>query len=273
MEKDLHTHTIVSDGSLKPEEILTLAAHASLGEISITDHDAIGAYHHFGDLQAVADRLGVRLLTGIELDCLYRGEELHVLGYGIDIHDGPLNAYLADVQSLRRARMREQAARINEALGAAIVEEDSVFPPWRDTCMMPHLIKPMLAQGRFESYRQAKNWLKENVTVATRVPKPEAAEAIRMIRAAGGWAVLAHPGFSMRDQGWPLEGLLRDLRSWGLAGVEVDYRYRGSREFPTLEDERQITAEIRSVVSRFGLIQTRGSDCHIEKEFLEFNKY
>jgi len=273
LEIDLHTHTIVSDGSLKPGEILALAARASLREVSITDHDAIGAYRHFGDLRAEADRLGVALLPGIELDSFYRGEDAHVLGYGIDLENGPLNAYLEEVQALRRTRMREQMARLNELFGQVVIEEAAVFFPWRDTCMMPHLIKPLLALGRFDSYRQAKDWFKVNVPVATRVPKPEAAEVIRMIRAAGGWSVLAHPGFCLKDMGLPLEEILRDFKAWGLDGVEVDYRYRGSREFPTLEDEQAMVEEARAAAARFGLRQTRGSDCHLEKEFLEFNKY
>lgn len=271
MGKDYHVHTLVSDGEMKPSEIFALAARLGLDEVSITDHDAVGAYSHFGDVFAEARSCGVALVPGVELDSDYRGQEVHILGYHIDPRHSDLAAYLAGTQVARRERLRFVIREVQERFPAAGIREEDIFTPERDTCMMPHVIHPLLDRGLFGSYREAKRWIKQNVPVPLDVPKPPVPDMIRLVRRAGGMAVLAHPGFLMREAGLALAPLLQEFIGWGLEGVEVEYRYRGSSAFATAAEERDIVAEIRDAAGRFPLVQTRGSDAHKPEEMEIFH--
>ena len=270
MRKDYHLHTEVSDGRWLPADIFRTAPRLGIDEISITDHDAVGAYIHFGDVRRDAAAAGIRLVPGVELDSAHGGVEIHMLGYELDpVHPG-LTAYLGEVQRLRRDRLQALVGRINDALDAPALDAAAVFRPWRDTCMMPHLIQPLLVDGRFPDYRTARRWIKETVGLPVEVPKPAVADVIALIRAAGGWAALAHPGFCSGNGDLDLEAFVAACRDWGMTGLEVEYRYRGSVEFPSRVEEDQFVARMRELARRFGLRATRGSDAHQAVEMEAF---
>ncbi len=227
---DLHVHTLVSDGNNTPLEMLAAAKEAGVNKISFCDHDALGAYRHFGDMVAYGKGLGIELLTGIELDTDYMNREVHLLGYGFDLDDGPLNEHLHSTQKLRKERVMLQIAVINRFFGRQVIDLNQVLFPFpsspltprlspialepvsvRDTLMKPHLVHAMLAQGLFADYRAAAYWLGQNARVAVEVPRLPLDRAMAMVRAAGGEAVLAHPGYLVREGGVPLEPLVREL--------------------------------------------------------------
>jgi len=274
MSKDYHLHTIVSDGTIIPDEIFQAARKLSLHEISITDHDAVGAYFHFHkDLFARAGDYGVTLVSGIELDSRFNGVEVHILGYGIDLSHEELTTYLAHIQQMRQNRIRELIAGINAHFGDDVIKTEDVFAPYRDTVMSPHLVHTLLDQGLFRDYRTAAKWISRNVKTSVQVPKPDSAEMIRLINAAGGMAVLAHPGFYIKEHGLDLDHMLKALIPVGLEGMEVEYRYRGtSPEFPTMKEEHDIVSFIREKADENHLVQTRGSDAHKIKEMEDFHK-
>ena len=270
MLKDYHLHTEVSDGRWLPADIFRTAARLGIDEISITDHDAVGAYIHFGDVRRDAAAAGVRLVPGVELDSVHDGVEIHMLGYDLDPGHSGLTAYLGDVQRLRRDRLRALVGRINDAMDSPILDAAAVFRPWRDTCMMPHVVQPLVAAGRFPDYRSAKRWIKEKVGFPVEVPKPAVADVIALIRAAGGWAALAHPGFCLGAGGIVLESFVAACRDWGMTGLEVEYRYRGSTEFPGRAEEDRFVTRMRELAARFDLRATRGSDAHQAVEMEAF---
>jgi len=265
MEKttDLHIHTLVSDGVSTPLAMLSAAGELGLKRISFTDHDALGAYRHWGDLFAPARELGMELISGIELDSDYRDCEIHLLGYGFDLGHGPLNQHLQLTQKLRKEKVSLQLAIINRFFGRMVVDPARVLLPHRDTLMKPHLVHAMLDQGLFAEYRSAAYWLSQNAQVPIAVPKLPLADAVRMIRSAGGHAVLAHPGFLARETDISLAALLEEFVPLGLSGLEVDYPYLGTGPaFPDRESERQMIGELRALAEQFGLETTRGSDAH-----------
>jgi predicted metal-dependent phosphoesterase TrpH len=232
MEKiydDLHIHTLVSDGDAEPETLLLAAQEAGLKRISFTDHDALGAYRHFSsDIFARARELGLELVAGIELDTDYQNNEVHLLGYSINLNNEALNAHLALTQGLRKKRVALQIELINRHFGKIVVDSSQVFVARRDTLMKPHLVHAMLNHKLFPNYKEANRWISESAKVAIEVPKLPLADGVRMIRGAGGEAVLAHPGYLVREKGIALEPLLKELIPLGLSGVEVDYPYVGT---------------------------------------------
>ena len=153
----------------------------------------MGAYRHWGDLFAPAKKLGIELLTGIELDTDYRGREVHLLGYHFDLDDAALNRHLAATQTLRKERVQLQIAIINRFFGRQVIDLDKVLFPFpsipltshlaprtsvRDTLMKPHLVHAMLEQGLFCEYRAAAHWLGQIAQVPVQLspscpwPKP-----------------------------------------------------------------------------------------------------
>jgi predicted metal-dependent phosphoesterase TrpH len=259
----LHIHTLVSDGNATPLEMLTAAHEAGLKQLSFSDHDALGAYRHFGDVFAQARELGIELIRGIELDTDYQDHEVHLLGYGFNLNDGPLNRHLDSTQRLRRERVTLQIAIINRFFGRMVVDPKKVLIPLRDTLMKPHLVHAMLDQGLFSEYRAAAYWLSQNAQVPVHVPKLPLADAISLVRSAGGQAVLAHPGYLVKESDISLAVFLEESVPLGLSGLEVDYPYLGtSPAFPDPASERRFIGELRALAVRFNLEETRGSDAH-----------
>lgn len=277
---DLHIHTLVSDGFHTPPEMLLAAAAAGLRTVSITDHDAIGAYRHWPDLFTQAHALGLSLTTGIELDTEYRGVEVHLLGYGFDWQHPALNEHLGRVQEQRRLRIGEQIRVVNQVMNKELVSVRDVFLETRDTVMKPHLIRPLLESGACgDSYGAVQDWFRAHVHSDIEVEKLSMPHAIDLIHQAGGRAVLAHPGFI---KGLPETGLdaalgeiLDELAGWGVDGVEVVYNYQDAHRAakdPQQEAERagRLVSLVRALAEERNLLMTRGSDAHHRDDLKPF---
>jgi predicted metal-dependent phosphoesterase TrpH len=269
MLEDYHLHTMVSDGELTPTDVLFQAAARKVTDLSITDHDALGAYRwENGIVFDEALRLGLKLTVGIEMDADMDGAEVHVLGLGVRLDDGPLNEHLEKVRVTRFERARREIGIVNGLLGEGSISEAEVFVPGRETLMKPHFIKPILKKGdRFATYEDANAWYRKNVKSGVQVPKPPIAEVIRLIQGAGGAALLAHPGYYEKP-GMVMAAKLDELKGMGLDGVELDYPYASCspRQF-TADSEKAFVAGIREAAGRLGLRVSRGSDCHTADDF------
>jgi 3',5'-nucleoside bisphosphate phosphatase len=263
MRSDLHLHTFVSDGALDPVALMREAVRWGITQLSIADHDALGAYTwNGGAVFEEARHLGLDLVVGIELDTELDGVEVHLLGYEVELDSAPLLEHLARVCATRRERAEREIGLVNERLGPDTLRPDQVFTPGRETLMRPHFIHPLLDQGRFPSYPEAARWFKDNIKSGIDVPKPPIATAISLVRAAGGQPVLAHPGYYMKA-GIDILGRLPDLVAQGLQGVEVHYPYHScSPRLFSAEDEAALRSAIEARARELALRITRGSDGH-----------
>jgi predicted metal-dependent phosphoesterase TrpH len=264
MLADLHLHTLVSDGELEPPALVAAAAAHGVTHLSITDHDSLAAYRWGGGaVFTEARRLGLELTVGIEMDVALDGREVHVLGYGVEPAASALAAHLEAVRTARRERARRELGVLQGLLGGGALEESEIFVPGRDVLMRPHFIRPLVERGHFKTYREGREWFWAHARCeAVVVPKPTLPEAVAMIHAAGGWAVLAHPGYYWRDA-FPVLERLPALHAEGLDGVELDYPYRSAS--PDLFDEageREWREALRVAGETLGLRFTRGSDTH-----------
>src|SRR5262245_3412204 len=268
MLADFHLHTLVSDGSLDPAAVVREAAARGVTHLAITDHDALGAYGwEDGRVFGEARRLGVELIVGIEMDADLDGLEVHLLGLGLRLDDGPLNAHLERVRAARFERARRELGIVARLLGPDAIREEDVFAPGRQTLMKPHFIHPLLERGRFATYEEANAWFKQNVKAGVAVPKPALADAIALVHGAGGFASLAHPGYYQRD-GYPVAERLPVLRGLGLDAVELHYPYHACSPHQwTAADERAFIKEVEAVAEALGLKATRGSDSHTPEDF------
>jgi predicted metal-dependent phosphoesterase TrpH len=268
MVADFHLHTSASDGELDPGALVARAASHGVRALAITDHDTLAAYRwREGAVFDEARRLGVELTVGIELDVALGGREVHMLALGLDLDAPALGAHLDAVRAARHERARRELTCVRERLGEDALAEEDVFVPGRDTLMRPHFIRPLVARGRFATYQHGREWFHANARTGVSVPKPGMAEAIAMVHAAGGEAVLAHPGYHWKD-GFPILEELPALRALGLDGVELDYPYTSSSPelFPD-GDAGRFTAALRAAGDALGLRFTRGSDAHCPADF------
>ncbi|HEY4492555.1 MAG TPA: PHP domain-containing protein, partial [Acidobacteriota bacterium] len=241
MKKDFHMHTLLSDGTPSPSELVEACLNLGLQEISITDHDSLGSYP---EVFALIKNTSLRIIPGAELDCTLGDLEIHMLGLGLDIDNAALNDHLSQIQAARKKRAWEQAEAINRFYGRNVVDLANISSRCQ-TFMNPHLIHAMIDQGLFDQYeppdryKQAQQWMKKNITAQTVLRKPTVEKMISMIHAAGGTAVLAHPGYYMN--GYDITGMVAALKEMGMDGLEVTYPYcqEGSREFPTRRHEQE----------------------------------
>jgi 3',5'-nucleoside bisphosphate phosphatase len=268
MLADLHLHTTASDGCLDPAALVAAAVSRGVLSLAITDHDTLAAYR-WRDAAVFdqARRLGAALTVGIELDVALDGREVHLLGLDLDLDSPALGSHLEAVRAARQERARRELLLVRELLGEGALAEEDVFVPGRDTLMRPHFIRPLVARGHFATYQAGREWFHANVRAGVAVPKPGMAEAIGMVHAAGGEAVLAHPGYYWKD-GFPIIEQLKALRALGLDGVELDYPYASSSpELFVDGDAERFTAALRAAGDALSLRFTRGSDAHGPADF------
>lgn len=267
-------HTFLSDGEPSPEDLVGACIELGLDEISITDHDSIGAYPAVFDM---AKGSKMRIVPGAELDCTFGEIELHMLGFDLDIRNEALGAHLAQIQASRKRRAAQQAEAINAYYGRQVIDLEAICARCQ-TFMNPHLIHAMIDQGLYDEfepadrYKKAQSWMKKNIRVSAVIEKPDAESMIRLIHAAGGVAVLAHPGYYVKD-GYALPRLVEDLKALGMDGIEVDYPYfqEDSRDYPTPESEREAILMIRELARRYDLRESSGSDAHELKQLRAFH--
>ena len=268
MVADFHLHTTASDGDLDPAALVARASSHGIRALAITDHDTLGAYRwRDGAVFAATRRLGIELTVGIELDVALDGREVHLLGLGLGLEAAALGEHLAAVRSARHERARRELALVHEGLGEHALAAEDVFVPGRESLMRPHFIRPLVARGLFATYQEGRDWFHAHARAGVAVPKPAMHEAIGMIHAAGGRAVLAHPGYYWKD-GVPILDELKALRALGLDGVELDYPYASTSPelFASGEAERFVSA-LRAAGEGLGLAFTRGSDAHSPADF------
>jgi predicted metal-dependent phosphoesterase TrpH len=263
---DFHLHTTVSDGDLDPLALLSEAARWGITHLSITDHDALGAYSwESGRVFQEARRLGLELTVGIEMDAELYGDEVHLLGFDFRRDDATLLAHLRLVALARIERARREIGLVNALLGDGTIAESEIFVQGRATVMKPHFIHPLLEKGHFSSYEEANAWFRRNVKAGIKVPKPLLPEAIELIHGAGGWASLAHPGYYEKIG---IVERLPALRAMGLDAIELDYPYHAcSPHLFSAAAETAFIEAVRAAGKPLGFRFTRGSDSHTASDF------
>jgi predicted metal-dependent phosphoesterase TrpH len=187
---DLQVHTTASDGALPPAAVVQAAADAALHAIAITDHDTVDG---LPEAHAAGERLGVRIVPGVELSTHFEGEELHLLG----LHLTDLDA-IADALADFRVQRVQRAERIVETLNAhgIPITMDAVLAEAADGAVgRPHIARAMLAGGWVREFREAfDKWIGWGRPAYMAKEQFDVADAIALVHRAGGLAVWAHPG-------------------------------------------------------------------------------
>ena len=218
---DLHTHSNFSDGTDSPAQLINKALATGITTIALTDHDSVA-----GIAQAQsALRPGISLVAGAEISCQTDdGISVHMLGLLFDLENKDLISTMEKTRENRHGRMQRIIERLNEA-GIEISIQDVLAELAQGATLgRPHLADALIKKGVVSSRDEAFSQMLHNKSkfyVAHYSPKP--VEAIKLIKAAGGVAIIAHPMASHRGRTISIE-TFGDLIEAGLDAIEVDHR-------------------------------------------------
>ncbi len=246
---DLHTHTNCSDGTDSPRELVNKAIVQGLEILGISDHDTTSSWKEATE----SLRGSLKLALGSEISCLTDdGISVHMLGLLFDPEHQEMQQVLEETRDGRLPRMRKMIEKMRAEGMDISIEDVELAMPAGATMGRPHLADALVAKKIVKSRDEAFIDLLHNESrfyVSHAAPTP--AEAIRLIRRAGGVAVIAHPFASHRGQILKPEDF-SELVDAGLNGIEVDHRDQnpGEREM------------LRNIARELNLVVTGSSDYH-----------
>lgn len=248
MRIDLHTHSTASDGTQAPAELVAAAKQAKLGMVALTDHDTTAGWE---EAVGAAVRVGIRLVRGIEISCSRSHRSIHLLGYLPNPDDPRLVIELARARDSRVSRMDRMIERMAaDGIPVSVEEVRAQLAPGA-TLGRPHLADALVANGvvadRDEAFRDL---LHDGSRYYVGHYAPDPVTAVRLVRAAGGVPVLAHP-FAMRGATVSDE-LVAELAAAGLGGIEAHHRDHGPADV-----QRAV-----ALAQRHDLVVTGSSDYH-----------
>lgn len=240
---DLHMHSTHSDGQHAPAELVPMALAAGVSAIALTDHDEVSG---LPELRKAAEGTGLEVIGGVELSASSEKSDLHILGYFIDDTDPAFRAALSIFRDGRLRRAEAIVAKLNE-LGLEITVDDVRRQSGGASLGRPHVAQALLARGHIDTFDDAFRYYLGHHAPAF-VPKPQLvpADAIALIRAAGGVAVFAHPGTANRDE------LIPGMVAAGLGGIEVWHPKHSATQ----------TQNYARLAAKHGLVPSGGSDFH-----------
>ncbi|MET9125673.1 PHP domain-containing protein [Streptomyces sp. NPDC004528] len=248
MRIDLHAHSTASDGTDSPAELVRTAAAAGLDVVALTDHDTTR-----GHAEAVAALPeGLTLVTGAELSCRLDGVSMHLLAYLFDPAEPELLAERELIRDDRVPRARSMVAKLQE-LGVPVTWEQVARIAGDGSVGRPHVASALVELGVVSSVSEAfgGEWLADGGRVYVPRHETDPFEAIRLVKAAGGVTVFAHPAAVKRGRTVP-EAAIAELATAGLDGIEVDH----------MDHEPATRARLRGLAAELGLLVTGSSDYH-----------
>ncbi len=246
MKVDLHIHTSFSDGAFSPEKIVDTALDVGLGAIAITDHDNV--LSHNIACEYAKDK-PIEILPGVEINTIYKGYEVHILGYFMDLNDSDFQKLIKTQQQARIKQTKEILALLSKKEGIKIPFENitkQVAPG--GSIGRPHIAKAITNAGGTSNVIEAYNkYINDDSNVYVQRKTVSPFDAVEVIYDAGGIPVFAHPfDVDIADQ------LTKEMMNFGLRGLEAYHR----KHTPAIIEYFSTLAE------KYGLIITGGSDFH-----------
>jgi predicted metal-dependent phosphoesterase TrpH len=243
---DLHSHSRASDGQYTPAEVAERVAAAGVQVWALSDHDTVAG---LAPAAEAAGRLGVRFVPGIELSAFLDRREIHLLGHFVDPDHPTMTRFEDDLAAHRRDRMHHIVEKL-AALGVRIREADIEKFSGGKTIGRPHVARAILETGVVGSVKEAfDRFLGEGKPAYVQRFRLELADAVALVRGAGGTVTCAHPGVSRLERG----DLMR-LAAAGVVGVESHHP----------DHNPSVREKYLRIADELGLVPTAGSDFHGE---------
>lgn len=248
MKVDLHIHSIYSDGAYSPEQIIDTANDIGLDALAITDHDNVLAY----DIakKHIKDKgYNMEIILGVEINTIWKGEEIHILGYFMDREDSDFKAMLKSQQAARIRQTHKIVELLNKKENIPVsFEQINRYVAEGGSIGRPHIAKSIVVAGGAMNVMEAyAKYINDDSPVYIQRETVTPHDAVEIIYEASGIPVLAHPcDLPQADT------LVVDLMNYGLRGIEAYHR----KHSPAMVEYYSTIAE------KYGLIVTGGSDFH-----------
>lgn len=241
---DLHSHTTASDGQHAPRELVALAAEAGVTVLAVTDHDTVAG---LAEAMEAARARGVELVPGIEVSAFVLRKEAHILGHFVQPDDADLARLATRLREEREQRMEAMVSKMRE-LGYPVTMRHVRDVAGDAQLGRPHLARVLVNQGWCLDVKDAfDRFLGSGRPGWVDRFRLDGADAIQLIRKAGGTATLAHP-FASKMERYEILTLARA----GLAGLEIPYSVQNP----------QVLQKYLALARELELVPTAGSDYH-----------
>jgi len=240
---DLHLHTLFSDGTYTPQELIEKAKKAGLSCIAVVDHDTVSGIEPA--LEA-AESENIEVVPGIELTAEYEGSEIHILGYFIDYKNKEFIKKLEALRENRIGRIHKILAKLKDA-GVSLNPQAVFDIAQQGTVGRLHIARAMVKEGIVTSIFEAfRKYIGDKCPAYVSGFRLSPIEAINLIKEAGGIPVLAHPYILNNDE------LVLMLIKYGIMGLEIYYP----------EHSQAMINFYLELARKNNLLVTGGSDCH-----------
>ncbi len=249
LNADLHCHSIVSDGTLSPEELAIRAHQNGVQLWSLTDHDVLGGQAR---ARLAADNLGMSYLAGVEISISWMNQTVHIVGLGVDDRNTILEEGLRATRDGRELRARQMAAQL-EQVGIHNSYEGALhFAGNPDLIARTHFARFLVEQKLCKTMDEVfRNYLVPGKPGYVSHRWASLDEAVQWIRGAGGEAVIAHPG-RYKLNALQMDELYARFKDLGGNGIEVVTGSHSPDQYTTYA----------KVAERYGFMASRGSDFH-----------
>ena len=239
---DLHTHSTASDGTLPPEQVIEAAARCGLKALALTDHDTVGGVAR---AREAGERLGIRVIAGVELSAFQDDHEVHVLALHLSQLE-TLEKRLLELRAQRYTRAEKIVDRLN-VLGIPITLDEVLVQSNGGAVGRPHVARALIARGVVHDFRDAfMRYLGGNGSAFVPKDRLSIEDAIVIAHEAGALAIWAHPGDGGRRE------RLEPLVAAGLDGIEIRHPSHSGEDIKRLQ----------ALTDFFGLVPSGGSDWH-----------
>lgn len=238
-------HSTASDGLYEPEEVMRRAHDKGVGLISLTDHDTMRGVER---ARAECEKLGMKLVPGVEISTRTHGKNCHLLAYFLDTKD--MDEFIAMLDERLEARERRFNEMVEKFEQIGVPLDESIVRRLADGAAItrPHVARALVEQGIVGEIQEAfDKYLADGKPCYVPYEKIDTSDIIAQVRQWGGISVVAHPGV----EGFQ-EHELADLKRAGLTGIEV-YHF---------DHDPQKRKNYAAIARRLGLIRTGGSDFH-----------
>ena len=244
----MHIHTTYSDGTFSPEMVIDTALDCNLDVIALTDHDNILSHKAAYDY-VQKNNINIEIIPGVEINTIYKGYEVHILGYFMNTDNADFQNLMKTQQQARINQTNEIIELLNKKAGIRIKFEDvKSLVAEGGSIGRPHIARAFTNAGGVNNVMEAyAKYINDssNVYVQRKTVSPH--EACEIIYEAGGIPVFAHPiDVEISDE------LAKELISYGLRGIEAYHR----------KHSPAVVEHYSSLAEKYGLIITGGSDFH-----------